>query len=185
MAIDRADDIGDQFPSDTGDTAPANPITNRAQVDYSTGIIDVAADIARSDDPEAVTDDTPAATGGATVFRGTLSSINDDTLTVINTDGESVFVAKILEHRKTVFDGLTVNGIQYEYAAGVSVERTATDANDSDIEEIQSLIPAFVLEFSEIYYVTVEGGTGVDGVNFIDLNVAGRIWAKTGIPDDD
>lgn len=80
--------------------------------------------------------------------------------------------------RRTPFDGYTRNGITYTYTS--DTEREADDGSDT---ETQVIVPSYVVD-DEIYAVrNVTGTSGVRDsdnvpVDWLDLNVDGRAWAK-------
>lgn len=178
MAIDRADDIGEQFPSDAAFTSVANPIDNRSQVDYSTGIKDISVDLEQTNDPQ-ISVGSGSGAVGSQVRRGRLKAVNADTLTVAeldedDTEGDLFIVAKNFKARQTVFDGQTINGITYTYTD--SITRSADDGDDA---EIQKIIPTYIVDFDEIIFAELQAP--VANASYIDLNADGRIWAKTGV----
>ena len=177
MAIGRADDIGDQFPSDSGDVSPTNRIVNRTQFNYIPGLADIAFRIAKSQDPTLEV----GGSSGSQNLRGRLKGVTADTLLVaILTDdieGELVTVAKHRKAQRSVYDGVTRQGITYAYSDDVT--RVADDGVD---EAIQEIIPAYDVDFDEIVFSEIVGGSGIEGVIYTDLNADGRIWAKTGTP---
>lgn len=175
MAIDRPDDVGDQFPSDTGDTTPTDPITNRGVANYATKPPDVGYTVARTNDPDIGVGTTAEAV--AAKKRGIIKSINNDTLTVAELDddgneGDNVIVAK----PELLRQSLTSRGNE-TYTYTDSQNRTA---DNGSVVTTQKIIPSY-LEGDTIYFDESANGTGIDGVSFIDDNKSARTWCITGI----
>lgn len=88
-----------------------------------------------------------------------------------------VFVALPYLLRRTPFDGAARNGISYSY--GDNVSRTASLSGE---DEAQVMVPSYVA--GDVIYAVRNsaGGTGVTAnaaaVQWLDLNVDGRAWAK-------
>lgn len=88
-----------------------------------------------------------------------------------------IYVAKPFLLRQSPFDGLTHNGISYAYSSPSL--RTATRGANS---ETQIIIPVYVVDDIIYGLSSIVGGTAtnVSGVpvQYLDLNVDGRAWAK-------
>lgn len=97
--------------------------------------------------------------------------ILDDYL-IVN-DGQVVALPFLL--RRTPFHGLTVEGITYAYTD--IGERTATDAESN--EEDQVITPSYY-EGEQIVSARLSARISSGGklMEWIDLNSAGRTWAK-------
>lgn len=101
--------------------------------------------------------------------------------TLLADDAIEVLVAKPYLLRRTPFDGLTRDGIEYTYSSA-----SARIADDGD-EENQVIVPSYVA--GDVIYalrgiedgvlLTVQSGddAGAD-LNWIDMNLDGREWAK-------
>lgn len=103
----------------------------------------------------------------------TYRSSSGDSMICWDANSQNITVAKPYLLRRTPFDGLTRSGISYAYSSDIA--RTATlDATT----ESQVIVPSFVT--GDLLFVAdeISGGTGVDGVSLIDLNVDGRAWAQ-------
>ena len=93
----------------------------------------------------------------------------------ISSEGGEVKVALPYLLRRTPFDGLSRNSISYTYAS--AIQRTAGGS------ETQLITPGYVAG-DIIYGISgVSGGTGVSDegelpVDWLDLNLDGRAWAK-------
>lgn len=123
--------------------------------------------------------------------RMRLKSVGYDYITcrTLDEDGnegdEDIIVAKPEELQRTPWDGKTIAGVAYTIS-GVQA-RNATQSSPA-ANETQVVIPTYQVavtnyDGSVIFAVKPYGGTGVvdgDGVpvEWQDLNVAGRAWAK-------
>jgi hypothetical protein len=95
-----------------------------------------------------------------------------------NVGDEDILVALPWMLRWTPFDGETRDGITYEYTS--YVERTA---DDGDATEDQVIVPDYVTGDVIFAAKGIVGGTYAtdengDEVEWQDLNVDGRAWAK-------
>ena len=98
--------------------------------------------------------------------------------------GPTVKVAKPYNLRKTPFHGKTISGITYNYTGAQSRTKTRTSTS---AKENQVITPAYQVAVTgydgdEIYACKPSGGTGVkigdEDVVWLDINNAGRAWAK-------
>lgn len=127
--------------------------------------------------------------GGGGVTQMIVTGVNNDHL-VCRTFLESVqgatdiLVAKNYKLRRTPFDGNTIGGITYTYSNALA--REATSASCPSLQEIQEVIPTYLVGSDIIYVAQPNGGTGVTvgatPVIFIDVNADARAWARTGVP---
>ncbi len=108
-------------------------------------------------------------------------------------DGEPVQVAKPWRLRRNPFNGNSVSFVD-EQARAYSVGYTYDGASDDDpsvrrtvqitssgtdtFSETQVVIPRIKTSFDYIDVMTSENGTGVSGIDMIDLNTDGRAWAR-------
>lgn len=78
--------------------------------------------------------------------------------------------------RRSRFDGLTVNSINYVYTT--DVERTATLMSDTNLpKEIQIIDPPY--EVDDIIYAAVLTGLDADKtITAVDLNADARCWTR-------
>lgn len=179
-------DIGDTTPTDTGDTTPINPILLRQLFDFFPALKDISVELAQSQDRDLADNvTTGGGTSTASGIRALVKSINADSLTcaILDEDGgegDLVLVARDQELQRTPFDGNSVGGITYAYSDNVT--RTATLDEDETVQAIQEIYPLYVVDFTEIWISEAADGTGLSGVNYFDMNTAGRAWVKTGVP---
>lgn len=136
--------------------------------------------------------------GGSTVNQYRPKSIENDFYTCRlwngTTEGtEDVFIARPFEHRVSDWDGRSLaynsdgDSFTAVYAYSSATKRTKTIAGTA---ETQVLVPYFKTDFDLIYAIrvnqsiTVGAGFSVltdpngDPIRLLDLNVAGRAWAK-------
>jgi len=89
-------------------------------------------------------------------------------------DGDSIYVLKPWELRRSPFDGETVGGVAYEYSS--DDERTATPS--SGAPEVQSISPEYFAG-AVIYAMDTDTSVEVETDQFsklIDVNLDGRKW---------
>lgn len=109
--------------------------------------------------------------------RFLVQSIGNEYLTCHTYDGttegsDDILVAKPPDFRASVMDGLS-----YESSDLTWVSSQTLTADDGVTEETW-LITLSYFAGCEVYAVkNPDGGTGVDDVDWLDLNVAGRCWA--------
>lgn len=119
---------------------------------------------------------------GPSLMRCLVTGVGENLLTCVeleansNTQVGSPFsVAKPYELQRVSFDGLTIDGITYNYDGPQS--RTATDG---DTEETHIVIPPYVAGTTQIYVMAVSNGPGADaafdGVSLVDMNLGARAW---------
>lgn len=119
--------------------------------------------------------------GGGSIIRATIAGgINSKVdFFSCNVDGESglVRVAKPYLLRVSPFDGLTVNGVRYDYFDG-QLRQARLPGISSNYVEDQAITPSW--QFLETIFVTKnpEGGTGVPTADYLDINADGRCWAE-------
>ncbi len=126
---------------------------------------------------------TPGAAPGVLVRRFRVKSESNDYLTCRTWDGTDegtvdVKVAKPYLLRRTPFDFDTViypNGQEIAYIYSEDYERLANDGVDA---EIQVMTPRYFVDEELTAISVLFGGTGVDECPWVDLNTAGRHWAK-------
>ena len=121
--------------------------------------------------------------GARAAKRFRVKSESNDYLVCRTWDGTTegstdVLVAKPYLLQRTPFHGVAVTYpnaqvITYTYAA--AYERTADDTVDS---ETQIVTPRYFVDEEIIGIAVPRGGTGVDDCDWMDLNTAGRHWAK-------
>ena len=101
-------------------------------------------------------------------------------------DGDTdIYIARPPEHRDTITSE-TIDGTTYTYTYNSETERISTGDDINETIETQVINPHIILEVTFIY--AVEATTGVTylagddetetSVTLLDLNVAGRAWAK-------
>lgn len=129
-------------------------------------------------------------TGNITLQQFRVVSVDGDFLLCHTWDGSSegvtnITVAKPYLLRRGPFDGQTRNGVSYVYASDTT--RTATLVADATTED-EVIVPSY--QADDIIYACpyVVGGTsaqddGAVAVEWLDVNVCGRAWAK--VSDDD
>jgi hypothetical protein len=111
-----------------------------------------------------------------------LTEVHDDFLACEHyPSGIEVYIFKPYSLQRTAYDGLTVNGISYTYAA--AAERTASSG---EVTETQLITPDYAVG-EPIYAVPIDGGLSLlTGVNrpsdgqplvWLDANVESRAWA--------
>lgn len=95
---------------------------------------------------------------------------------------DAVYVAKPFMLQRTPFDGETIsypNGQDIEYSYSEDHKRTADDGSS---DETQVVIPYYYANEIILAVRNVSGGTGITVgdvmVQWVDLNTAGRFWAK-------
>jgi hypothetical protein len=116
------------------------------------------------------------------IKRLRVETVENDTLTCKEWDGTTlgatVEVARVFQHRYTVFHGKTItydDGTQMSFSFSTPTRRTKSNGTETETQEIT---PEYNVGFDEIYAIKMEGITGVDGVSWMDLNLDGRAWAK-------
>lgn len=114
-------------------------------------------------------------------IRGTITAINDDTLTVTSTangrvPAQSFTVAKPPHLRRSLFDGLTIGGIAYTYSD--SQHREADDGVYTPTDEVVYDLYATSGPHSTIYFDWIVNGSGVDSVYWCDQNRGARHWIE-------
>lgn len=126
------------------------------------------------------------ATGrGSVVQRFKYVSFARDSIICVAWDGttagtENVEIARPEDLQRSPLDGQTRNGITYTYSSGF--KRTATKGAES---EVQIITPSYVAG-DIIYGATnivgqpfkVAAAVGFKTVEWLDINCAGRAWAK-------
>ena len=133
----------------------------------------------------------PAAPIASGVYRFRLKAVYDDYLECKQLNGTTevgptIKVAKPYNLRKTPFHGKTISGITYTYTGAQSRTKTRTSTST---KENQVITPAYQVavddddyDGDEIYACKPSGGTGVkigdEDVIWLDINNAGRAWAK-------
>ena len=98
-----------------------------------------------------------------------------------DTSGGFIVVAKPHLLRRTPFDGVTIDGVEYTYTA-----HEARTAVDDEGTESQVVVPNYVAGDEILAIRSPTGGSGlvitVNGVNkvieWLDLNSGGRAWAE-------
>lgn len=173
MATTRPDDIGSQFPSDAADSTPADPTTNRSQIDYFSG-------------PEGrLAKQRPQAEGDvdlsdAQIFRFQVTAELDDSITgrlisggIIS--GAVTLIAKPRHLRKGLFDGEEVNDIEYTY-----INDTTRIVLANGARYVEELNTPYVADDTIVVAQKVGNGTDVAGANYLDINSEGRHWQ---VPD--
>lgn len=121
--------------------------------------------------------------GGPVAQQFIVMAENDDTIDVKPFDGNAPYgdritIQKALGLRRFDYDGVFYNG--YEFAYVDSRTRTATKLTDASTET-QKITPDYLdLTNSALVGLKIIGGFNPDTeeVDFIDLNLAGRGWAK-------
>jgi len=119
-----------------------------------------------------------------TVRAYSLVSVGNDTCTCTDTEtGESVQIAKPIRLRRTGWHGQTVtlndgNGASYQASFNYlsAVKRTVQIGS---YIEYQVIVPGYQPGVDIIFASISENGTGLDGVDLIDLNTEGRAWARS------
>jgi len=166
MAVDRADDIGTQFPVDADDSAPLDPQLGRQEYDYSTG-----------PEPRALGAGAAAAAAEPQIAQYILISVADDTYIVKPladaVEGSLEQIAKPWQLRRTVFDGEEVSGISFEYET--STLRKVTDALGAEFFE--EVVPRYYT-LAEIMYASEVANTEVTGISKIELNTGAHHWTR-------
>ena len=166
MAVDRADDIGTQFPVDADDSAPLDPQIGRQEYDYSTG-----------PEPRPLGAGVAAEAADAQIAQYKLITVADDTYivkTLADTvEGSLEQIAKPWQLRRTVFDEEEVNGITFEYET--STLRKVTDTNGAEFFE--EIIPRYYLD-AEIMYAAEVDNTELTGIAKIELNTGAHHWTR-------
>jgi hypothetical protein len=159
------DDTGSRFPSDAADSAPLNPARGREQVNYpipSRKKNPLPASAFRPDDRVVEPD----------LFRATVIAEAADYLLCIEIDAsiESAFrVSKPYDLQRSRWDAQTVAGVSYTY--------TSPSKRYSRLG-FETISPKYVPGVSTIYVLESNNGTGVDEVDYIDLNADGRKWTQ-------
>ena len=112
-------------------------------------------------------------------------SVETDYMICTVTDtGAQVYVALPWQLRRTPFDGQTYNGVSYTYTSN-----TARDASSGSGSESQVIVPAYVagdlvyaltgiVGDTSVHETTTQGASLPQPVEWLDLNVDGRAWAK-------
>lgn len=67
--------------------------------------------------------------------------------------------------------------VRYSYSSPVYRVASVTTSRGTT-QEHQIIVPRYVPQFSQVFAVPVENGTGVDDAKLVDLNADGRAWAK-------
>lgn len=112
--------------------------------------------------------------GGGSGVYGTIASIEDDYITVTPISGTgTLIVAKPYYLRRSTFDTLTVDGIEYTY----SDSQTRIADNGSGTED-QEIVPPYVVG-DGIMVIATPDGNGVTDATHMDANSDARTWAKT------
>jgi len=121
--------------------------------------------------------------GGGDVQRMRITGVSADTLSCKTWDGTTlgttvITVAKPLELRGSFGSQANPDGTTVTFAAsdGYGIQRTASQAGLQD--QAEYLIPPYFPPGAtrEILAAQPAGGTGIAGVTWQDLNVAGRAW---------
>ena len=119
---------------------------------------------------------------------GEPGSISKYTIAVIHDDyweaDDGSLIAKPWRLRRTPFDGQSItfddeNGGTYTvtYNYTTSIKRTATIG--STFTELQVVIPRMKVDFDHVYAMVSDNGTGLTGIDLIDINADGRAWARS------
>lgn len=138
-------------------------------------------------------DEAQVSEGGAGLSQRMLvTAIYGDYYVCSGPDG-AVQVAKPWRLRRTPFDGQTISFTDEQsrtYSAAYtydgidettpSVRRSVeiVSAGTATFSESQVVIPRLKVSFDYIDVMESENGTGVSGVDLIDLNTDGRAWAR-------
>lgn len=167
MAVDRADDIGSQFPSDAADTAPLDPTRNRQQIDYSTGPEPVNV----TQEPQEAND------GGSAITQGILKVVGNDIYTIAAFEGgvEGILqsVAKPWYLRRSPFEGEFVGDFTYEYVTNTFRKKIK---DDNLLTVFETIDPPYVLN-SELVYVAEVNATEVElAPTLIETNYNAHKW---------
>lgn len=123
------------------------------------------------------------ATPGA-VRAYVLVTVNNDTYTCDDLETlNRVTIAKPLRLRLTGWDGETVslndgNGSDYQ-AVFTFISEVKRRIQIGALSEIQVIVPGYKPGLDLIFASASENGTGISGVDLIDLNVEGRAWARS------
>lgn len=165
VAVDRPDDIGEQFPSDADAVAQPDPTAGRQQYDYETG-------------PEPRTARAQAAAaseGTGQALKHLLKVVNDDDYTAVSyiggVEGAFVQIAKPWFLRRSLFDGEEVDGYTYEYLSNVLRKKTDEDSNVL----FEELVPPYIPDLEQLLAMEVDD-TGLVGISLEDLNTGQHRW---------
>ena len=117
---------------------------------------------------------------GNVIQQFSVVSVHDDYLICQAWDGEflsgiNVQIAKPFLLKNSFFDGFSYDGVSYTY-----IDVNTREATDGTTTETQIVTPAYSIE-ATIYAVRdVLGGVDLNGsgIEWLDLNVDGRAWAK-------
>jgi hypothetical protein len=96
------------------------------------------------------------------------------TLSGTSSGSGTVYVARPYLLRRTIWSGATRNGVTYTYSANQT--RSASTGGTAITEKVT---PSYQAGDVIIGVVRVGGGVGVDGVDWVDLNLDGRAWAES------
>lgn len=170
MALDRADDIGNE--DGTVDNIEDRN-TNRQEVDYT-----IPVSVPPNVQVQQLAED-PAETEVFALRQYLLKAVLEDTILVVlfvagEEIGNFLTVAKPPHLRQTLFDGETVGGVEYAYLSISERVRTRT-VNGNELKEIQFVDPPYVADADILYASTVEA-TDL-GTNLIDMNLEARRWS--------
>ena len=119
-----------------------------------------------------------------TVQAYNLVAVNDDSYSCTDLlTGDAATIAKPLRLRRSGWDGETRtlndgNGAPYEvsFTYHSAVKRTIQIQTYS---EVQVIVPGYMPGIDIIFASASSNGTGIFGVELIDLNVEGRAWARS------
>lgn len=97
-------------------------------------------------------------------------------------DRIQIDVAQPPKFRKTEFDGQTVDGVTYTYTdpGNPHIREATGDVDGEEVTIVEEIIPSYQVG-QIIYAMPVMGSPGLpNAARFIEMNVDGRMWAKTG-----
>lgn len=112
--------------------------------------------------------------GGGSVFDATVTDIGNDAVEATISDATYV-IAKPYTLRKTPFDGIEItypNGPAITYTYDVTNPQWKRVADNGTYQETQVITPNYFV--GETIQVVPYGG----GAPYIDINTAGRMWAR-------
>jgi len=117
---------------------------------------------------------------GNIIQQFAVRSVQDDYLICQAWDGGflsgiDVQVAKPFLLKNSFFDGQTVDGVSYTY-----LDVNTREATDGTTTETQLVTPSYFLDATIYAVKDVIGGVDLNGsgIEWLDLNVDGRAWAK-------